>query len=535
MEGSPVQKIRTMAQDLERANQLSQQADLKTKNTQQVAQRKIDEIKQSATKDNAINSRRLAVGRPTPKTPPLPTKPPVALPQNNESIPLTPSHLRNLDRGSVKKDTPIAPDIPPQKPQESFNIEPKSHLPQSKQPTDSQAPAYPQIKDHKTLKEILDETKKRSLENYKSQQQGTSPQRSPATLSIDELLPIENSSAPKKNEPPINLPTGLPIEDSLPSQPPRPPSDIKASSPSRAQRPTPEDILDIKQHKRPIQNEKPAPVEVKKIPPTSAKTPIPSHKKSGESTTSPLKFAAIAGLLGLVAISITAGIVWRVFLYEPPPVVITPAPPGPPLPTALISYSEQREIEIEILTYDSLKPKLDSLPDLTFSPSSLTYVPIRVFNEQKNAYLTLEQLFQTLQIDAPPNLFTIEEYTLFLYTPDNTLKDFCWEKNIYSSLCYGPRLGLVLKLPQTNDLMQKTMSEWEKTITQDLAPLMLFAPDITGLRDLEFSDGRLNGVMTRYINMPVHTMSIDWILTSTHLIISTSKDSARAAFDSLTR
>jgi hypothetical protein len=152
-------------------------------------------------------------------------------------------------------------------------------------------------------------------------------------------------------------------------------------------------------------------------------------------------------------------------------------------------------------------------------------------------YLALTELFQILQIDAPPVLNDYKDFTLNSYSPGIEEEMLCKGEGILRRSCYGPRLGLVIKLqePQdgllTKDSARNIMQEWEKTISEDMVPIIL---DVIEYRaSKEFSSGLYKNSQTRFINLPLPSTSVDWLIADNYLIIATSKNSARAAVDAL--
>ena len=243
-------------------------------------------------------------------------------------------------------------------------------------------------------------------------------------------------------------------------------------------------------------------------------------------------------VLGAIIFALAYGIYWKVFAPQPPP----PPPAAPkavehPVPEALIRASQTKVIEISNVTYDALKPKIDALRDLQFAPGTITHVAIKYTAGGQARYLALTELFQTLQIDAPPVLSDYKDFTLYSYSPGIEEEMLCKGEGILRGSCYGPRLGFVIKLqePQdgllTKDSARNIMQEWEKTISEDMVPIIL---DVTEYRARkEFSFGLYKNSQTRFINLPLPSTSVDWLIVDNYLIIATSKNSARAAVDAL--
>ncbi len=391
---------------------------------------------------------------------------------------------------------------------------------------------------------------------------------SPTQKAIEDILPIEESrpdatAKPRLNaakakgiEPPDNLPTGEkisalpssarapspPFELPLKSVPPGPLLETKPTPPRPPQTPapgvpkTPEEILGLSVKPGPLKQSEVSPRPIPHTPQPFIKEDKREleelQQKQPHRNIPTRKFALLIGGLVAVSIFVFGVLLWKVLIQEPP---MPPPPPiGPveqPLPEALILYDKLETIEISNLNYDSLKPKLDALLASDLPPGSLAYIPVQLTNLQEIRYLALAELINALQIDAPPALLDYKEYTLFLYAQKTEAKTVCAENGVQSELCYGPRLGLVVKTLEGQSKMFNVMKEWEKTLAKDLKPLLLFAPQIP--QNQTFQVGKHKDLDTHYLNMPVDTMSIDWIANTNHLILSTSKDAARAAIDNL--
>jgi len=93
----------------------------------------------------------------------------------------------------------------------------------------------------------------------------------------------------------------------------------------------------------------------------------------------------------------------------------------------------------------------------------------------------------------------------------------------------GPRLGLALETNSSANLDQ-ALTNWEQTIVQDLTPLILDTPVVTGSN---FLSANYKGINIRYRNLPVDSITIDYAHTAGTLIITTSKDSMFRAIDAL--
>lgn len=369
-----------------------------------------------------------------------------------------------------------------------------------------------------------------------------SPPQPPPQKPIEDILPIEEKQEKltKLIEPPDNLPTeeGL-LKVSKPPQAPPPsspkPTALQPKPAGEARLMAPEEILGLSS--RPSAKEQPAPPPARHLPeakPMSKNIPPPPAPKPIRPL-SALKFSLVAAGLGLILLLVIGGIVWRIFIQAPPPPISTrPIEQPPPQPLIIHPLNQVQGVEIDELKYDSLKPHLNALQTAEFPPDTLTYIPVRIRAGKEVRSLTLAELFDTLQLDAPPAFFDYPKYTLFLYTQKLISKTLCETAGIQDSFCYGPRLGVVMKLPEdptAYNITSKAMKEWEKTLAENFQPLMIFVPQRETRQSFEL--GRHGEFDTHYLNLPIHTMSVDWILTGKYLIIATSKDAARTAFDNL--
>ncbi|MFY9457890.1 MAG: hypothetical protein WAP23_03100, partial [Candidatus Spechtbacterales bacterium] len=254
------------------------------------------------------------------------------------------------------------------------------------------------------------------------------------------------------------------------------------------------------------------------------------------------RFVLLAGFLAVVIIGLGYGIYWKISDREAPPAP-QPAPKTneQPLPEALIQSIEIETIELSGLTYDDLKPEIDALAETKFPPESLVYIPVKFSTREKIRYLTLSEIFEVLQIDAPPILYDHKNFTIYLYSQGAEAQELCGEAGILNKSCYGPRVGIVIQFPGpgegalTKDTALSIMEEWEKTIINDLAPLVLnnIQKPADYSASKKFAVGKYKNFGTHFVNLPISTTSIDWMLSDTHLIVATSKDAARTAADAL--
>ncbi len=332
--------------------------------------------------------------------------------------------------------------------------------------------------------------------------------RAPRPVELEDLLPIEEKigrplpAPPSQGGPARHSPA---LEALAGGPPPNlPTAEIIPYVEKAVKGETPEEILGLPQQ----------PIELRKVTPSP--TPLPPKALPTPSrlrVIPTLKFALLTTFLSIVLIATAFG-VFKLFSDKEP---LSPPPPLPPkiteqpLPQALLRYDEAKFIEVSELSYDAVKSAIDALQDADFAAGSLLYIPIKYSSEKEIRYLTAAEFFGILHIDLPPYLTSSEDFSLFLYIQEETM-----------------RLGFVMTVLDTEAAVA-VMKEWEKTIVEDLGPLMFGA--VKREEGAQFRLGSYKNAETHFINLPIPTTSVDWILTDTHLIVATSKDAARAAVD----
>ncbi len=378
----------------------------------------------------------------------------------------------------------------------------------------------------------------------------------PIRKTLDDILPIEPLETTRLDSARQAMPIGrqAPFREKMPRPEPRvvqgPPLNLPTGEPSFIPKPPPAAIA--RERAETEEKIKRTPEEILGLPVKRSPT-TPSARRGEPAKPVPVRqgkfrFILLTGFLATVIIGLVYGIYWKISKPEAPPV----PPPAlkiseQPPPKALIQTIETETIELSGLGYDDLRPKIDALAETKFLPESLAYIPIKFSTGKETRYLTLLEIFEVLQIDAPPILYDHKNFTLYLYSQGIEARKLCDEAGIVSLSCYGPRIGIVIQFPAldegalTKDIAFSVMKEWEKTIIDDLGPLMLALPTKTGpaspsgLRgaSAQFARGKYKNFDVSFVNLPISTTSLDWILTDTHLIIATSKDAARAAVDAL--
>lgn len=226
------------------------------------------------------------------------------------------------------------------------------------------------------------------------------------------------------------------------------------------------------------------------------------------------------------------------------PLPLEPKPPIetsiPQTPKPLLKVDSTTVITVKQLSYEEILPKLETLRNSSFPEESVTHLPLLLHNDQEARFINLSEFFTLMGIPAPANLKEYDNFSLFLYSQTKEEEELCIASGIIEKTCYGPRLGLVVDLASrkgatveegSNEAI-RALVDWEATtMVKDLSNLILSPTPTTP--PTSFLSGRYGNIPTRYINLPIHTTSIDWIIVDRYFIIATSMDSARTAVSRL--
>lgn len=200
-------------------------------------------------------------------------------------------------------------------------------------------------------------------------------------------------------------------------------------------------------------------------------------------------------------------------------------PEEPALPETLIPIRETETIEILANQETLLWEKIKTAASQEQEKGSLKQILIKLTNGEKK-YASLEEFKNLLGLKIPEDLMTnFKNYTLFIYQPEKNEKELCQEAKILEPECYGPRLGLVI---QTTDqaAAKNFASAWEKTMTDDLWPLIL--AKAKEAETLDFQNDSIPDFLDqgiRYKNLPISSIALNYAFFEDLLIIGTSKHS----------
>lgn len=378
-------------------------------------------------------------------------------------------------------------------------------------------PSFPKIEDLKQQNkdDFFDILKKSENQQFQSPIKGN--------LNI----PKQQTTMPTPIPPP-NLPT-TPIPQ---APPPRPIVPVPPPMPKIPSVPTPPQIP-----------------QAQKLPSIPKISPLPVIKqpelpkaKSGKGG----RFFAIL-IVSILIIGFIAGEIWYFFLREetsttnqnitevlPPPQNVEPfseeteipetiVTEEPEIPSPILSYSRSETIDLETLSSISSYAGTDEL----------VRIAVKSINEEGiNEYSDIVTIANQLNIKIPNDVSKefSGNFDVFLFGGNSIDKETCENANIKSSTCYGPRLGMAIKVADP-EKVKSFLKTWEKTMVTDLKQMIL--SEYGKQASYSFLTNNYQGQTIRYINIPINTITIEYSLVNDVLIISTSKSSIYKAIDSV--
>lgn len=379
-------------------------------------------------------------------------------------------------------------------------------------------PSLPETENIKPFKESLDSPRPLS-------KTPPPPFNTPLSKPIIPTMPPE----PKNMAPPLDLPTA-PTPLPIPPQPLTPP-------PSPRSMPTQPPIP-------PRPTLPPLPPAARATPSLPPLPPLPSKASAYPLRNGSQKKLFLLIGLGAAVVIFIIGEIWWFFLRSPstpsetvsdqtdllpPPQELTPLLPAeetqstlqePVNPPGLLSYDRTEEIT-QVIESKTATVGPDELTRLTIKIPAGTLEPV-----------TLDQIIQQLGLKIPlavkQNLG--DNFDLFIFGGNTFDEDECGRVKNTSPQCWGPRLGLVLKVADPVRI-KPALSAWEKTMASDLRPLVV-AKTGTSASPV-FLTGDYQGETIHYKNMPINTMTVEYALINDILVIATSKSSMLKAIDSI--
>ena len=357
--------------------------------------------------------------------------------------------------------------------------------------------------------------------------------------------PISQPITPPQRQPqsfsqsgaPLNLPTNNPPFRPSPAAPrPLTPPPIPTFPPV-----PPRNMPPLNQTRPPL------PPLPRPIPP-AVLPPLPTPPKSApvlpRSENGSKKKLIFMAVLGTVILTFIIGEIWWFFLREEPSAVTTQELLPPPQelqpllpPEEIAPVMELSELAAaDLLSYDRVQTL--ALADLTALSGDVIasgeLVKIKIADEfvTETTALPLDNIIESLKIKitaaVAQNL--AEELEIFVFGGNTFDQNECARAKNTSPNCWGPRLGLVMKVADPVKI-SAALRAWEKTMSADLKPLVLAK---TGLAATPtFQTGLYQSQTIRYKNLPINTITVEYALIDNVLIITTSKSAMLKAIDVL--
>lgn len=442
------------------------------------------------------------------------------------------SDLEAIKKGSVPSSIPIIINLPKEPPKKEITEQPqnaktKLELPplskdykyedkkfdqERKNPPIAIKPSFPKITYEKPEEktEFLDWLKKKDEIVPQKIQPFLSPIKGP-------MIPKQQTtSVPPPGLPTMQAPPNLPVRPLTPPPPPRPPMPQMPQMQKLPSIPTMPGLPPIQQ--------------LSTLPKT--KSALPSKKG---------RMVAIV-VVSIFILTFIAGEIWWFFLREapaptqqisdvlPPPQNVEPLSPEstatiaeePVIPSPILSYSRSEIIDLETLTGASNLASTDEFVRLVVkSPTAQT----------TNEYADIATIAKQLNIKIPADVSEefLSDFDMFIFGGNSFDKEECIKAKNTDEACYGPRLGIAVKVLDPKNAMS-ALKAWEKTMATDLKPMILAkAGNSASSSFLQ----NLQNKSIRYKNMPINTMTVEYAFAGDILIITTSKSAVYKALDSL--
>lgn len=212
-------------------------------------------------------------------------------------------------------------------------------------------------------------------------------------------------------------------------------------------------------------------------------------------------------------------------------------PPEPAAPVSLLPGIDSETIEVFAGQESSFASDFGEIINQQFAPESFRQIRIKkvALNKEKK-YASLSEMMALMEINIPLALRSNleEDYTLFVYTPGVEEKTICQAAERTDAACFGPRLGLAVKLSDREAAI-KELVKWETAMAGDLKQLILAETVKDATAKFQYSTLKnLKGAsFIRYLNLPIASITIDYGVRENLLIISTSKNSFAKVLDVL--
>lgn len=199
------------------------------------------------------------------------------------------------------------------------------------------------------------------------------------------------------------------------------------------------------------------------------------------------------------------------------PVIETPVQEPVNIVSPLEKYSAEKPnylvVNMENISAAEIKTALSNAANDLKDSSAQSIYEFMVVDTNNNP-VSLPVFATSAELALSQKIITAlgNDFTLFVYNDNGSIR-----------VCFSATM-------QDKESLIKEMALQEKTLSQDVA--FMFLDSTPEIIPGTFKDGFYNNYKTRYFNMNAQaTFSIDYVVTDSKLIISTSKNTLRAVID----
>jgi len=207
-------------------------------------------------------------------------------------------------------------------------------------------------------------------------------------------------------------------------------------------------------------------------------------------------------------------------------------PTEPAVPSSLIPVDGTETIELNVEEQDLLSSKIDEVILGGQTAGSLERILVKLVIAQEKRYASFSEFVNMLNMVVPDDLM-VDDYTVFVYRPEDNEAELCQDAGIEDERCYGSRLGLVIKSTDI-ETTRSAASAWEETLVSNLSSFIL--AQVSDSQEIGFQSDPNPSYLDsgiRYKNLSISPITVNYAFNDNLLIISTSKHSLYQALDRL--
>jgi hypothetical protein len=247
---------------------------------------------------------------------------------------------------------------------------------------------------------------------------------------------------------------------------------------------------------------------------------IPLSEKPVSNTRSYIIISLVA--LTIIVIGLGGYYFWTTTTHDQAPPLAVPAE-SKEAPVVVISPTEK---------YSQDKPNYLTLDIAKITPEEIKASTLEIATELKDKAALAPYEFIVVDANNNPVAFPIFATAAKLNLSPTLLENLGEDFSLFFYNDAGNiRLAVVAKVVEKN-IVTFEMQNQETTFVADAG--FLFLDSVPQIKSGTFGSGTHENISTRYLNLdPQSTLSIDYAITDTNLIIGTSKNTLRAVLDKL--